>query len=348
MDSLEQYKLYLLRDKGLQTSTVATNLKLLKRLQKSADCLNTDSLSKFISKLIEERKNVNYINQYIVVAHYYGEVFKIDDLASYPLYKPHGREDDYLCAIMSDEEVDAFLTLPNPYPRGSLYWRRYELWSAFWYICAYHGCRMGEAASLRKIPIKTEQGHVDFGRNLIVFDGKTGPREVPMSFVVKEKLKKYISSVDGDYLFPCLHKNSRRPIVTDVAWSEDFWKRIKRVDKQLPGIATRLNLKPYSLRHSFGTRQADEDFAISKIQKAMGHSRLDTTQKYIHMSLKGVSEMIQHDRLSLPHKKGTEIAQMLVDLLNDADKKYRDKVFIDVKKNDKEGKKFSISLEVLD
>jgi len=134
----------------------------------------------------------------------------------------------------------------------------------------------------------------------------------------------------------------------DMSWQEDFRKRIGLLAKDYPDLAHRKNLEPYSLRHSFGTRMADENVSLFKIQKAMGHKKLDTTAKYIHMSLKAVAEMIDNDRLAMPHKKGSDIVQSFIDFFHEADKRYSHKVFINVTKRDKEGKKITIDIEALD
>lgn len=247
---------------------------------------------------------------------------------------------------MSDAEVEAFINVPNPHASGSFRWRRWEMFNVFWAICAYHGCRMGEAASLRKIPLEEEQGHVDFGRDMIIFDGKTGPREVPLSFVVREKLKTYIETqVANIYLFPSVH-NPKCPHIKDNAWQDDFNKRIKLLTLQFPDLPNRFHLEPYSVRHSAGTRWADEDWSLFKIQEALGHKKITTTQKYVHMSKKAVRTMIDNDRIALPHKKGEEIIEYYREMLYKDEKKFKDKLFIDVQKVGEDGKEIIVKIKV--
>lgn len=348
MQSLETYRLFLLRDKGQGHSTAELNLKLMRCVLREALPLSVETFSAFITKLIDLERKPKYINQYIVAVHYWGQVFLIPDLASYPFYERRDR-DEYVRATMTDDEVEAFLSLPNPNPIGTVYWQRFELWTMFWSICAYHGPRMGEVARMRKVPTKDNQSTVDFGANVIIFDGKTGPRKVPMSFVVRDKLKYYVDTlVKGEYLFPSLHSYAKSPYVHDVAWGGDFRHRIQELEPKFPGISNRMNLEPYSLRHTAGTRWAEEDWALPKIQKAMGHRRLDTTQKYLHMSMKGVTEMIDNDRLSIPHKRGIDIIQTLVDDLQKAEKKFRKKIFIDIRKKNRNTNSYIVRLEAID
>lgn len=323
-------------------------MKLMRRLLHELHPFNEDSLSIFLVALIDKKRDVSYINQYVVVAHYWGECFNIPGLQNYPLYKARDR-DDYVASPMSDDEIEAFLSVQNPHPKHTFYWKRFEMWTVFWSICAYHACRMGECATMRKTPLKDSQSCVDFGANIVVFDGKTGPRRVPLSFIVRDKLRWYVDNlVDGEYLFPSKHAFSKTPYVGDVAWGQDFWKRIEKIESQFPGLSTRLNLKPYSLRHSAGTRWAEENWSLPKIQSAMGHKRLDTTQKYLHMSLKGVAEMIDNDRLSFRHKKGIELVDSFIDEVRVKEKRYSGKVFFNVRKQDKHGRKYRIDIEVID
>jgi hypothetical protein len=58
--------------------------------------------------------------------------------------------------------------------------------------------------------------------------------------------------------------------------------------------------------------------------------------------------MIDNDRLALPFKKGIEIVSMYKDMFNNDEKKYKGKVFFDIKKKSKDGKKILILIEAID
>jgi integrase len=347
MESLETFRLFLLGDLGQQPSTVETNLTLIKKILRDADPLRVDSVKPVITQLILLGREKDYIAQHIAVIRHWGECFHISDLATYP-YPKLKRRNKYVRATMSDEEILAFLNLPNPFKEGSVYWKRYEMWNVFWWIGAFHGDRPGERVKLRKIPTKEEPSYIDFGRDLIIFEGKVGVRKVPLSFVVRNKAKWYMENIlEGDYLFPPLHK-SNLPYMKGESWQEDFTKRIRRLEEQFPGISQRPNLEPYSLRHSAPTRWNDENWSIRKIQEALGHKKLDTTQKYLHVSEKAVAEMINNDRLTLQFKKGIDIVRFYFELMQKAEKEYKGKVFIDIRKQSKDGKKLMVLLEAID
>ncbi|MGH7203918.1 MAG: hypothetical protein ACREHC_05740 [Candidatus Levyibacteriota bacterium] len=232
MQSLEPFALFLLKEGQLPT-TVRTNLKLMRKILRVAYPLTEKTANAYIDKLIVEGKQTIYIKQHVNVIRYWGKFHTVKHFRELPYPKLKIRN-DFIPAIMTDEQVDAFINLKNPYKRGRIYWKRYEMWSCFWAICAYHGCRMGEAVKLRIAPTKDFRGYIDFERNIIQFHGKTGGREVPLSFVVRERLKHYIEQIlDNEHLFPPIHKN-KGPHVQTQAWEDDFKKRIKRLEEYFP------------------------------------------------------------------------------------------------------------------
>lgn len=338
MESLEAFRLYLLGIKGQKPSTVNTNLKLLRKLLYECYPLSLKNVQIFINNLLKEERDTLYINQYINVVKIYGDYKKNPELSSYPYLKRRHR-DDYVRATLSDDELEAFLNLPNLAPIGSLYWERNNMWTIFWMISVYEGFRPGETVKLRK-------QDVDLGRNVFILnDTKTGHRLVPISFVIRESLTTYLQNLEGEYLFPPI-RNYGNKYMKCQAWEDDFKKRIKRLTSEFPDLGRRQNLTPYSLRHTFGTRQADEDVSLFKIQKAMGHRNLATTEKYIHMSLKSVENMLDNDRLSRRHRNGFDLLSLCQEYISTIEKKYKEKLLVSVRKT-KEGKKITFTLEVI-
>lgn len=315
-EDMENFRFFLLK-KGLEESTVRLHIKLTRRVLAQIETLTKKAVDDFVDQLLNLGRNIRYINQYLVAIRHY-TLYKDNPVHSEIMLLKERRNNRYMPSIMSDEEINAFLNVTNPYPVGGIFWRKWESWTLFWMICAYHGPRMGEVAKLKKEDIEGDT---------LVFNEKTGVRRVPISFVVRERLMSHLSQ-SGDYLFPPIRK-SKQPHITEMAWQYDFKRRLK-----LAGLAHRKTLVPYCLRHSFATRMVDQDVSIAKIQLALGQKQLSTTEKYIHLSIKSVEKIIDSDRLSESYRTGIDIIQIFKETLNEMSKKFAHSVRVNFVESD--------------
>ena len=108
------------------------------------------------------------------------------------------------------------------------------------------------------------------------------------------EIKSHIDSLDQKFLFPSRrggNKDGITPVVDNVDWHYNFHARIKRL-----GIK-RQNLSPYSLRHSFITRMLEEDVNLFKVQKIVGHRKIETTAHYTHLTTKDIQTALRKDPL---------------------------------------------------
>lgn len=275
-----------------------------------------DSMMRWIYKMQLENRKGGYINDYIKYTRKYNE-FLIDT------GKPHDprikdikmvRETPPTKSTMSDEEIEAFLSLPPQVHKKTVngkvydfhYDKGYELYSVFFACLAFSGARPSEIANL-----KIED--VDFGRNVFILsETKTNtPRNVPISPNLIEMLKKHMSD-KTDYLFPS--DRSSTGVITAMGWGHQFQKRVERM-----GIK-RTNLTCYSLRHSFVTRMLESDLNIYKVQKIVGHKSVLTTEAYTHLTTKDIQKAIQKDPLFIknnPEGKLKYLKDLLTGLLLD-------------------------------
>ena len=198
---------------------------------------------------------------------------------------------------MSDSEIEAFLNLPAPYSTvlnantGELQTiqtskKQYEIWTLFFSIMAYTGMRPQEVALLTP-------DLVDFGRKIFIVpeeNSKTHTeRYVPIPPNILDKVENHVKELQGEYLFPARNggtSRSGKAVVNNVQWGYNFHARCKRLGIKRKGLV------PYSLRHSLITRLLEEDVNIFKVQKIVGHKRLETTAGYTHMTTKDIQQAI--------------------------------------------------------
>lgn len=274
---IEGYRLFLIK-KGLRQSTVRLRVDCLMRLLRVSPVLSVPEIRAYILSLFDTGRKASYINLYIDTIRSWAKFSKQEELGAFEYF----REGISLKATMSDEEIELFLALP-PTRGGLREAENYARWTMFFKILAFSGMRCGEVAHLAV-------DSVDFGRGIFVLeDTKTHePRYVPIAPNISEELKDYIKKLKTTCLFPSRRGGMHRQngVVDDVDWGYNFHTRLKRLNIK------RKNLTPYSLRHSFITRLLEEDVNLFKVQKIVGHRRLETTARYTHLTTKDIQRAI--------------------------------------------------------
>lgn len=275
---------YWLIQSGRKPRTVLKYHKELIRLQREVEPFTPENFEAFLLRLRQSGCTARYINMFIMCAKVYARWSNIEGFEGLRDWK----EVKPIKSTMSDDEIDRFLTLPK--------WARnqsqdhYNRWTLFYSILAYTGMRPGECAKLTI-------DDVDFGRMVFILrDTKTNDnRLVPIPPHLLESLEKHLLKLTNDCLFASLrdgNKDGLGVVVDNVDWHYNFHSRLKRL-----GIK-RKGLSPYSLRHSIITRLLEEDVNLFKVQKLVGHKRLDTTLAYTHLTTKDMHDTVSKDPLS--------------------------------------------------
>ncbi len=152
------------------------------------------------------------------------------------------------------------------------------------------GLRISEALNLRVSDISSE--------NLIITGKGDKQRQVFILPVVKKCIQEYVKACpylginnEAQYLF--LGVRGKKLGRTYVA---NRLQKIRRM-LNLPEI-----LSPHAFRHSFATHLLQEDIDIRSIQQLLGHSSLETTQVYTHLSYQDVFNMYKNFQQSLEKK----------------------------------------------
>ena len=135
---------------------------------------------------------------------------------------------------------------------------------------------------------------VNFSLNVALINGKRNKqRYVPFSPNAKQALISYIENTrkvlmnkssnyeDKKYLF--LNKNGSKLSARGL---EYIFKTITLKT----GISFDFSFHPHSLRHTFATHLLNNGADIKTIQELLGHSSLNTTQIYTHVSLEKLKE----------------------------------------------------------
>lgn len=269
------FTLYLLRS-GRKPSTVHLYADAIRHLRARFPTLSQDEIEVYMYDLLEKGRKATYLKKFVDALHVYGKYTNTVWMQELKRFKVK----ESVKATMSDEEIEQFLSLPHP-GRGSDY-QGYANWTMFFTIMAYSGMRTGEVASLTV-------ENVDFGREVFVLeDTKTTPRYVPIAPTIANKLGDYIKGLRTQHLFP---SNGKSGVYDRFAWHYSFHSRIDRM-----GIK-RTNLTPCSLRHSFITRLLSEDVNLFKVQKIVGHKKIETTARYTHLTTKDLLLTIRKDPL---------------------------------------------------
>ncbi len=144
---------------------------------------------------------------------------------------------------------------------------------------------------------KLNMDSVDFAGKQIRVEGKGNKtRIVPVNEICIERLMQYITTMrnrlknrDDKALF--LSRNGKRLCQRHIA------KIVKGFTARVLG---RTDISPHSIRHSYATHLLENGAEIKIISKLLGHSSINTTQRYTHLNLQKIRETYQK---SHPHSR---------------------------------------------
>ena len=306
---------YLLLVREVRESTATYYVQKVGVLLRVSPVLTKASLEQAFATLKAQGAKNAYINNFRDTLRVYCDFLKYQgveiDPSIFTIKKL--KEEAVIRATMSDSEIEAFLNLPAPYSTvlnantGELQTvqtskKQYEIWTLFFSIMAYTGMRPQEVALLTP-------DLVDFGRKIFIVpeeNSKTHTeRYVPIPPNILDKVENHVKELQGEYLFPARNggtSRSGKAVVNNVQWGYNFHARCKRLGIKRKGLV------PYSLRHSLITRLLEEDVNIFKVQKIVGHKRLETTAGYTHMTTKDIQQAITKHPLI---RKATDPHQIL-------------------------------------
>jgi integrase/recombinase XerD len=141
------------------------------------------------------------------------------------------------------------------------------------------GIRLGEVCNLRL-------DHVLLEEKLIIVDGKTGPRTVPLSIEMARLIKGWTkrrqlckTAKDSPFLFVSKYK----PEMDVNGFGQRFRKHRAKYD--LPRISA------HTFRHTFATNFLRKGGDIEKLRMMTGHTTYEQLREYLHLAKIGSKEM---------------------------------------------------------
>jgi len=182
-----------------------------------------------------------------------GQVWAVDGI-------PYPKREKTLPTIPSREQVVRFLKgVPNIKHRAALM------------TCYAGGLRLSEAVALKIADVDSRRMVIHVHRGKGAKD-----RIVPLSTTLLELLRVYYKAVrPQDWLFPGRYGQHLSTRVIDTV--------CLRVRREL-GIKTKLTV--HTLRHAFATHLLDAGTNLRTIQMILGHSSIQSTAVYTHVSTK--------------------------------------------------------------
>lgn len=145
------------------------------------------------------------------------------------------------------------------------------------------GLRVSELINLKKRSINFEE-------KLITLKGKGNKeRFVPLNYIALEYLNNYLSQNKNNkvfskskYLF--INKKDGKPLTRQY-----FFVELNKYAKRA-GIDKKIS--PHTLRHSFATHLLENGADLRVVQELLGHSKIETTQIYTHLSTKKILDAL--------------------------------------------------------
>lgn len=250
-----------------------------------------------------------------------------------------------LYQTLSLEEIEKIL---NPPPRQNNYGRDLHpkyikcdyMWGLLLEFLAKTGCRVGEVIALNV-------GDLSFGTNeFIIRETKTDEqRIVPIPPDMVGKMRDWIKSrgeiPPSSPLFITMHFARTRP---NSRIGESMVNKAIRERAKRAGLHVDKRFHAHSFRHSFVTELLRQDVAISKVQRIVGHRKVDTTMIYTHM----VTDDLRQAMLKHPLIRKSQDPHAIIESVKEEIKSYKlhgDDRFTYVLTERNDGFSFELSLK---
>ncbi len=176
-----------------------------------------------------------------------------------------------LPAVLSKDEVYRILS-------------KVKTFQNYTYLFTVYSCglRLNEGLHLGVSDIDSERMMIHVHRGKGAKD-----RYVPLPESTLMLLRKYwVTHRNPDFIFPALGRNSKGAPTAKKPMSEQSVGGAFRKAKYAAGIKKK-DVVIHTLRHSYATHLLEAGVNLRVIQRYLGHSRIETTMIYLHLTKKG-------------------------------------------------------------
>ena len=250
-------------------------IRYVKYYMKKPEELNEQHIKEYLHSLVKEGKSTSSINQSYSALRFLYETTLKTDWESFKI--PRSKKRKKLPVALGRDEISMLLKSVDKLKYKAMFELMY---------CG--GLRVSEVVELKATDINSKD------MTIFVEDGKGGKdRYTVLSHKALETLKSYYQ-LNGylkkcKWLFPGSDIN--KPIST------------RSIQKKFSDLKKILSLNPkstvHSIRHGFATHMLEAGVDVYHLQKLMGHSSVQTTTIYIHISsVKAVNVISPHDTLT--------------------------------------------------
>jgi len=287
--AVEEYRNYLVLEKGLAKNSVAAYLSDLTKLAEFctlslqiSDCtsLNSENIREFILKLYEQNTSGKSQARILSSLKSFYNYLEIEECIS---VNPFNKIDNpsierKLPETLSKEAIDRIIQSVDL--SGNFGERNRTILETL-YSC---GLRVSELVNLQCSRLFLEDGF------LIVIGKGSKERLVPLNKTLSTYLKNYLKLVRSHQTIISGHE--------DFVFLNNRGKQLSRVmifnivkrHATKAGIAK--NISPHTFRHSFASHLLEGGADLRAIQSLLGHESISTTEIYLHVDRQFVREEI--------------------------------------------------------
>lgn len=240
--------------------------------------LTADDVSSFIQELSFKGYKKNSLIRKAMCIRLFYKYLKSEELINISLDElPPIKSDKKLPVYLTVEEVDKIIKAVDKEAKNGL------LDLALIVLDFSTGLRVSELVNLKIENVNFKDGYLKvLGKGnkerIIPFTKETN--EIINLYL--EKIRKQIKSSKKE-LF--LHQNGK------IVSRQYFYLKLKEYGSKA-GITK--NISPHTLRHTFATFLLNNGAGLKSVQELLGHSNIETTQIYTHLSMK--SKLDEYDK----------------------------------------------------